>query len=590
MKKWINKIDKQLLERFPLLWATRAPWVLLVTMAIHLLFFVLGWNVFKNPLRLHRYNADEIYIRNGILLLSIICSLLVVVVWLIVLFRHNIFKNYYPTSRWQLFTSFTIYFFVLLFASTFYSSYQMGYKGYISQKYTDEMYHRELDQASLAAAFLSFNQDDYTIDRRRFPSPFDTLYCEVNEALIDFSKPYLSRYTDEYQFYTLKKTIRKVTRGNASGGELPGHLYSEAINDTTWAVWDKDQVIDVSALATAEPSYFNYSRVLFTENYYDEGPAIYVKGTPRFNESQQNSQALNQRLYHFLKRNKEQEFRQLFSSFLATAKEFKIATNLTVQNWLALINRRSFVVDKFLYNGDYAPGNLAYHEQVAVAAAAVDVSVAADAAVGETKSLKQDYFEKGRTQLYFDANSLKNVFGNIHTIKTYNHLEVLFQMQCWLAFGLSVVLFIFRTSGLSSLLFSVITGIVIAIVLSLVVVGLNINNELVISYIAFTIGTIILATPLLFLKKLRKKIQAVFINITLAGFVPYILLIIGIISMHQKEYYKAKLGELYYQQAPPPVLIEQLGVDVSTYLLIAGFLFMIGYAAVVKKWKALPEG
>lgn len=594
MKKWINKIDKQLLERFPLLWVTRAPWVLLVTILVHLVFFALGWNVFKNPMLLQDYNMDDIYIRNGTLLLSIICSVLIIVVWLIVLFRHNAFKNYYPTSQWQLFASFIIYFIVLLLSSTFYSSYQMGYKKYISGKYTDEVYNKKLDQASLAAAFLSFNQENYTIDRRRYPSPFDTLYCEVNEAFIDFSKPYLSRFTDEYQFYTLKKTILSAAKSNNVSDELPGHLYSKAINDTTWTVWDKDKVVDVSALATSDLSYFNYSTVLFTEEYYDDAPVIYVKGTPRFNESQQKSLDLSRRLYQILKRNNEQELRQLFSSFLTIANEFKIKTNLTVQNWLALINRKSFTVEKFVYNGDYVPKDWKYEEQipdtVAAAVAAVAAAVAQDTPVEAVRSLKEEYFERGRTRLYFDANSLKNVFGNINAIKTYNHWEVFFQMQCWLAFGLSVMLFIFRTSGLSFLLFSMITGIVIAIAFGLLVVGLNINNELVISYLAFIIGTIIVATPLLLLKKLRKKIQAVFINITLVGFVPYILLIIGIISMHQKDYYKAKLGSLYYKQTHPPVLIERLGMDLSTYLLVAGFLFMLLYASIVRKWKALPEG
>ncbi|MCH5716087.1 hypothetical protein [Niabella hibiscisoli] len=590
MKNWINKIDKQLLERFPLLWITRAPWVLLVSLAIHGIFFALGWNVFKNPLLLQDYNADDIYIKNGILLLSIICSVLILVVWLIVLFRHNAFKNFYPTSRWQLFSSFVIYVIVFLLSSTFYSSYQMGYKGYISEKYTDAVYNKKLDQANLAAAFLSFNQEDYTIDRRRYPAPFDTLYCEVGEAFIDFSKPYLSRFTDEYQFYTLRKTIKKVSRDEGVADELPGHLYSEAFNDSTWAVWDKDKVVDVSSLATAEPSYFNYSRVLFTEGYYDEGPAIYVKGTPRFDENQQKSQALSQQLYQLLKRNSEEEIHQLFSSFLATAKEFRIGTNLTVKNWLPLINRDSFVVKNFVYNGDNMPDNREYNEEVATAVDAVaSVSASSDSPVEGVKSLKQEYFEQGRTQLYFDANALKNVFGNIDSIKSDSYWAVLFQMQCWLAFGLSLVLLVFRATGLSSLLFSVIAGIVIAIALSLVVVGLSIQNELVISYLAFIIGTIILLTPLILLRKIRKKVLAVFINITIVGFVPYILLIVGIISMHQKNHYRAKLGALYYKQMPP-VLIEQLGMDLSTYLLIAGFLFMFLYTSVIKKWKALPEG
>ncbi|HTG55727.1 MAG TPA: hypothetical protein VL943_05645, partial [Niabella sp.] len=574
----------------PLLWVTRAAWVLLVTLLLHLVFFALGWNVFRNPLLLQDYNANDIYIRNGVLLLSIICSVLIIVVWLIVLFRHNTFKNYYPTSRWQLFSSFVICFIVFLFSTTFYSSYQMGYKEYIGGKYTNAVYNKKLEQSNLAAAFLSFNQEDYTIDKRRYPAPFDTLYCEVSEAFIDFSKPYISRFTDEYQFFTLKKSIKTVTGDAAVGGELPGHLYSEALDDTTWTVWDKDKVVDVSALATPDLSYFNYSRVLFTEGYYDEGPAIYVKGTPRFDENQQKSQALNQQLYQLLKRNKEQEIRQLFSSFLATAKEFRIRTNLTVQSWLPLIDRDNFIVKKFVYNGDYRPNDWEYDEQVATSGEAAAAAAVTDSTDEAVRSQKQEYFEKGRTQLYLDANALKNVFGNIDAIKKHNHWEILFQMQCWLAFGLSLVLFIFRSSGLSSLLFSIIAGIVVAIALSLAVVGLNIHDELAISYLAFIIGTTILVIPLLLLKRIRKNIQAIFINISIMGFVPYVLLIMGIISMHQKNYYQAKLGALYYKQTPQPVLLEQLGMDLSTYLLIAGFLFMLLYTSVVKRWKALPEG
>ncbi len=592
MKKWINKIDSQLLERFPLLWVTRAPWVWLATLILHLIFFALGWNVFKNPLLLQDYNADDIYVKNGILLLSIICSVLMVVVWLIVLFRHNAFKNYYPTSRWQLFSSFLIFFIVFLLSSTFYTSYQFGYKAYIQTKYTDALYNKKLDQANLASAFLSFSEEDYTIDRRRYPEPFDTLYCETREPFIDFSRPYLSRYTDEYQFYTLKKTIRKEARDNYAGDELPGHVYSKALNDSTWMVWDKDKVVDLSASTATDPSYFNYSRVLFTENYYDEGPVIYGMGTPRFDEGQKKSLALNKQLYQLLKRNNGQEIQQLFSSFLATSKEFKISTNLTVPAWLALVNRKSFIVDKFLYNGTYMPDNWEYDGQIpdtiATAVAAVAESVAPSSPTEVVQSLKQQYFEKGRTDYYFDAVALKNVFRNIASIKAYDHWSVLFHIQCWLAFGLAVLLFIFRTSGLSALLFSIITAIVIAITLSLVVVGLNIHSELIISYLAFTIGTIILVTPLFFLKRIKKKILAIFINITLAGFVPYVLLIILVISMHQKNYYRAKLGALYYKQTPP-VLLEQLGMDLSTYLLIAGFLFMLMYTAVIKKWKALPD-
>src|SRR6185312_15351292 len=112
-----------------------------------------------------------------------------------------------------------------------------------------------------------------------------------------------------------------------------------------------------------------------------------------------------------------------------------------------------------------------------------------------------------------------------------------------------------------------IAGIVMSILIALLVTSLRINDELAIYYLIFIVGTIILITPLFLLKKIKKQIQSVFINITIAGIVPYLLLILGIIQLHQEHYYRALLGDDYYKHKPD-LIFDYLGKNIS-YILLA---------------------
>lgn len=92
-----------------------------------------------------------------------------------------------------------------------------------------------------------------------------------------------------------------------------------------------------------------------------------------------------------------------------------------------------------------------------------------------------------------------------------------------------------------------------------------------------------------FNKKIKKQIQGICINISLAAIVPYLLLILLIIQLHQRRYYQQLYGDDYYKY--DPVFIFQYFGDSLNYLLLtAGFLFVLLYTIIIKKWKALPEG
>jgi len=80
------------------------------------------------------------------MLLNFIIIVLLLVGWLIYLFRNNAFERFYPVSRWQLFWRFVVYFAVIggIISSGF--SFMAGEKAKVYWRYTDSYIHSVLRQ------------------------------------------------------------------------------------------------------------------------------------------------------------------------------------------------------------------------------------------------------------------------------------------------------------------------------------------------------------------------------------------------------------------------------------------------------------
>ena len=96
MKTFIYKTNQYLLERYPTIWNTRLVWMLLAAVTLHLLFFVFGFFTLTNPEMLQERRVTNLFFENGSIFLSVIISILVVVTWIIYMFKNNAFKNFYP--------------------------------------------------------------------------------------------------------------------------------------------------------------------------------------------------------------------------------------------------------------------------------------------------------------------------------------------------------------------------------------------------------------------------------------------------------------------------------------------------------------
>ncbi|MBZ4189583.1 hypothetical protein [Niabella beijingensis] len=579
MKNFIQRVNHYFLERYPLLWNTRVYWMLGYCVLVHGCFYLMGYNVFKNTELFKHYNAPELFVENGALLFSIIVSVLILVVWLLVLFRNNAFKNFYPTGKRQLFGSFFLYFLVFFAATTFYISYIAGYKHYVQNNYPAAWLKGKVAQANLAAAFLTFDFGAYTIDNKRYPAPFDTLYCETNEKKIDFSKPYLTRDMDEYQFYTVGK--KRIPRNNtATATAADDREINRETTDSSEIIYYKKEVADVSGLVTAVPSFYNYSR----QGFGDDGGLLYYnsypyKEAPAYS-SEQRSKDINRKVYELLQRNQPQEIKKLLTDFLELSKRFNISTDLTPDKWFELMyHPGNFPVTYFIGNHGvdmYAPPSTGDDA----------------AAVATVEDAKADpYYKERKTRYCFDANDLNRLFSGIESVQVFSVFDLVIYVALWVAFALAALLFAFRITNLRLLLFAGITATLTGILIALLTLTLGLakgrQGELTVSYLVFAVGTLILLGSIPVFRFRRKSVQGILINISLVGIVPYFFLILLIITLHQEEHYRT-LSVAGYGE-PHKSLLELLGVYWNYVLLALGFIFMIIYTSVIRKWRALPE-
>lgn len=592
MKAFIYKVNQYLLERYPTIWNTRLVWMLLTAFSLHLLFFLFGILTLSNPKLLQERYIGNIYFENGAVYLSIIISVLLLVGWLIFMFKNNAFKNFYPTSRFKLFGQFFSYLLIIFSCITFYLSYNYGIKSYIASKYPNAQIAKEIEIANDAAMFFSDDVSKYTIDQRRFPKPFSKLFCETKYNFIKQALPHLTFLDEKYQYYTLKTEALPINEHYPeiyadSDTTDTGFVYSK-VKDSTRIYYFKDSVFDIRPyIKTDRPSYYNFSKTFYIsvhdtladnhDSYRSDNNIYYDEYgySPNFTIRHQ---LRNQRNFELLERNNKTEIKTLLGDIIAISSTYKIDHNLTVEKWLELIyNPNAFEVKYFIRT---EPKN----------------------EYDNVTSLPLDYTQLDKfyvdhvTDYYFNKDALHNVFENIEDIKASNPFAESIHFFMWFTLLLACIIFMFRITGLKSLLFSIITigvlGLIIALITALVAYITKGNGDDIgyfISYFTLIISTLIIVIPLFMIHRVKKLVSAICVNISIIGFSLYVFLIVAIISMHQNDNCRESL-EYFTNGYQCDTLLDTIGLNWSYILFFTGVVFIVFYASIIKKWKALPEG
>lgn len=579
MQQFISKINKYLIERHPTLWNTKVVWMLGASLIIHILFFLFGLITLTNPESLQNRGAENIFFDNGAIFFSMMISVVMLVLWLVFMFKNNAFKNYYPTTAFKLFKQFVLYLIIIFFSITFYFSYNFGLKTYIVNKYPDNITKNEILTANKASVFLSHSLKNYTVDRLVYPKPFDSLHCETEYSKIDLDKPYLDFLGKKYQFYNLR-FVSYYDSDKPIHYNVKGYVYYKH-KDTTTIYAYKDSVVDVSAyLKSANPNYYNYSKIFYS---YGKDDVDYLYSRYEYNPldnrygNVSKKQLVQKGNFDLLNRNNPDEIKQLLNSFLQVSKKYRIKTNLDTDSWFKMVyNPTGFEVKHLISNRDY-PYKKSYRSNI-------------------DRSDFEIYQDKIMSNKFFDSDHLKIVFENLDDIKNKTIIDASIHAFIWIAFAIALLIFCFRVTSLKSVLFTIVSGILLTIFISLVAAAIGftsrsggIDFEYFMMYFILFITSIIIIIGLFGVTKLKKLVGSIFINLTLSGFVAYVLLIMAIITSHQSDACRLKFPDYSERTENCFVLLRDLGLWSSLILFVVGIVFTYLYCNTILKWRATPE-
>ena len=166
-------MKKYLLERFPLVWNTHLIWALPLILATHLFFFTWGFAMVTDEAMGNYYFSSRNRFEGLPMVMNFIAIILLLVGWLIHLFRNNAFERFYPVSRWQLFRQFVIYLFIMGGILSSGLSFMVGENTKVHWRYTDSYIHNVLRQYS-----ENFNFEDV----ERLPEAQQREYNIANNA------------------------------------------------------------------------------------------------------------------------------------------------------------------------------------------------------------------------------------------------------------------------------------------------------------------------------------------------------------------------------------------------------------------------
>jgi len=627
----INQINQYLLERFPNIWNTRIVWMLLLGIAVHLIFFFIGFVSHASPGTLQHSGAVNDYFTSGLMFVHIIISVLMIVGWLVFMFKNNAFKSFYPSSGRKLFFEFLQYFIIIFVSTTFYFSYMSGFKIFINYKYDDEKMAKNIDVINRANPFLSQEIELYTLENRFYPKAFSDYYCETEINKIDKNQKYFVYHDRVYQFYSIYKKV--VTAQNKDGEYIypeeekrkgTGLAYFEN-NEKSRIYYFKIRAVDLSPfIKSTAPSYYNFSDVFYfkdntilsTINYNRHDNIGNIADEDNFKKKKI---FVNQKTVQLLVSKNPKAIQELLQNFLDISKEFDIRNNLNAKDWSAMVNHPDkFEVKNFIkkyqpkagveYDPNKAPDGHYDYEIASIDSTAVGFDNQLNEngeVVKDTLNVRDfnpnldrefspaDYFKKNLSNYYYYTTDLKLFLENVDSVKSNDFFSEMVHLFIWLAFALGAFIFSFRITNIRSLLFSIVSAGVIVLAVTLFCVAsafvFNMTSKFFIFYTMLIVGLIILLLPFVTLKRFPKLFSSIFMLMSINAFPIFIWLILVTINEHQTAdcYLKNLNSDEDYRNCFG--ILDEYGYTLSYLILIVTMLFLYFYTGFIKKWKALPE-
>lgn len=158
----LKRINTYLLTHHPLLWNTRVAWVLAINLIIHVLFFVGGFSSITKE-TIHNYYGIEEAGGVSLFFFAALCSVVVIIFWLVFYLRNNAFKNWYTLGKWHLAKEYLLILLILFTSCSFYESFFWGMRTKGKSIANKETFAKEANLFNQAMAFVPKDIDNYFI-------------------------------------------------------------------------------------------------------------------------------------------------------------------------------------------------------------------------------------------------------------------------------------------------------------------------------------------------------------------------------------------------------------------------------------------
>ena len=584
MLSFIKKVNQYTLQRYPTIWNLRLVWVLSITTLFHIIFFLIGFCLYRNPAKFCATKIYKDFFESGLIYVSIISSILILVIWLAYLVKNNAFKSYYPTSWFSLFLQFFAYFGVMLYALAFFYSYYLGLLCFVKTEYPNDLVNKEIKLINYTVPFLPFDLYRYGLNYKMYPAPFDTLYCEAYTEEIDFSQSYQGYDGTYYQFYTVKR--QSVPRYSYSKSEEP--LIDDYITykkkENSFDILQKEKIVDVSKyIDNAEPSFLNYNT--FFIDYDSIKAEIRERGSEHYERKfieeegftkNECAYDVNKHTVELLKNNDKKRVLKQLHEFLQLSKKYQVPNDLDEEEWLNNIYKKA----------DFSVGFLLLSKKPEK-----------DSINPETHDIVditeyEQHIDSRQTKQYYQIEDLYRVYYNIDKIRNQGlyRCKYLINNFLWFALAGAGLLFLFRTAGIKPLILALLSsGIIsiIAIASSIFLENLyeeksfyHQNEEKIQAFVVIIFCLILLISATISLKRKKKIYSAVLLNLSIIAPLLIYGSILVLIAQMKTEIEPDLANKDYFNLHFNKLVL--LGVVISLF-------YMLYYSYVIKKWKALPE-
>jgi hypothetical protein len=183
----IAKINRYLLTHFPLIWNTRVHWLLLTNFILYIIFFIVGYFSIRENTMSRFWNISAVG-GDQLIIFSVLCSLLVLIVWLVFYLRNNAFKSFYRIGRFYMAKEFLLVLLIVFSSIIYFEAFNYGVSCHIRKIVPMERFTNEVNLVNNALAFIPVTKPPYFIlnscsERQKHGDKYDQVL--PNEYFVD---------------------------------------------------------------------------------------------------------------------------------------------------------------------------------------------------------------------------------------------------------------------------------------------------------------------------------------------------------------------------------------------------------------------